>query len=215
MPGYTPDGRRGVLMSQVLFHSFGAPATEGRERSRGSRSIPASTTLTMDGAVVAGGVATLTPPRNITVDTDNVGNTSEVLTITGTDAYGRTMVENRDAQWNYRGCRRQGLRDRHVTGTQTSTSPAAIFVGFGDVLGLPIRCDAKNNVIGTVDGSIEDVTMVVADTTDPATATDGDVRGTVDFTTGLRTPRLTFAVWIVVNDNQSIAGAFGVAQFAG
>lgn len=49
-------------------------------------------TPALDGALVSGGVATLDVPRNIVVDSGGVD--TAVLTFTGTDEYGNTVVES-------------------------------------------------------------------------------------------------------------------------
>jgi hypothetical protein len=62
-----------------------------------------------------------------------------------------------------------------------------------------------------MDGASDAVTSVVADTTDPATTTTGDVRGTVDFTTASNGTR-RFTVMMIRPSDKSNTGLFGVTQ---
>jgi hypothetical protein len=92
-------------------------------------------------------------------------------------------------------------------------------VGTTDVIGLPVRVTDKgyvgtmkyNNVI-TQDTS----TVVVADTTSPATTTTGDVRGTVSLS-GASDGSKRLIMGILLNGlacgpNSTRVGAFGVTQ---
>ena len=54
-------------------------------------------------------------------------------------------------------------------------------MGWGDVLGLPHKLTAKADAVRVFFNDVWTIpTVVKADATDPATATTGDVRGTVD-----------------------------------
>lgn len=49
--------------------------------------------LTLDGVLVAGGVATMDAPRHLSIDSDNAADTTQVITITGTDRFGNVITE--------------------------------------------------------------------------------------------------------------------------
>ena len=88
-------------------------------------------------------------------------------------------------------------------------------LGWGDVLGLPYRLVQKADILrvyfnGTVDNS---ATVVAADATDPATATTGDVRGTVD--TASASDGSEVVVWMHVESPNTANGLKGLDQYAG
>lgn len=84
-------------------------------------------------------------------------------------------------------------------------------VGFNDKLGLPFCVDKKNKIIGMMDGAMDTPTIVLADTTSPATTSTTDVRGTVDFATASNGTRL-FSAWLIPTSRADAVLAFGVAQ---
>lgn len=84
-------------------------------------------------------------------------------------------------------------------------------VGVGNVIGLPVKITTKNAVLARVDGVDDAATRVVGVTTDPATTTTGDVRGTVDFDTD-PTGTSDHGVWIWVEAHDTKENTFGVTQ---
>lgn len=96
--------------------------------------------------------------------------------------------------------------------TSASDSEAnTLVLGFNDKLGLPFAVDVKNKIIGMMDGAMDTPTIVLADTTSPATTATTDVRGTVDFATASNGTRI-FAAWLIPASRSDVAAAFGVAQ---
>jgi len=66
-----------------------------------------------------------------------------------------------------------------ITRIASSATATDIFVGTGDVFGLPIRADSRNYALTAWGGAVVTTgTFTGAVTTDPATTTTGDVRGT-------------------------------------
>ena len=90
-----------------------------------------------------------------------------------------------------------------------------VTVGWGDVLGLPLQADLEGRrgtgVLQRCPGRFGDRGQ--ADATDPATATTGDVRGTVD--TNSASDGSAVVVWMHVQDTSTPEGLRGVAQYGG
>ena len=161
-------------------------------------------------------VMVLDVPRNVTAAINTaVGNITVV--ITGYDEYfvplsetlaiaaSGTAVAGKKA-WKY-------IRSIALT-SDGNDSAKAINVGFGDVLGLPYKIAAKSDVLSVwFDDAVDTATVVVADATDPATATTGDVRGTVD-PNGTLNGAKTLVAYLHVADPNTAAGLVGVTQYA-
>lgn len=82
----------------------------------------------------------------------------------------------------------------------------------GVLVGAPYAAATKNKLIAVIDGKPETspTAVAVADTTDPATTTTGDVRGTVSFSSAPN-GTLTFGMWISA-DPTDRATLYGIKQ---
>jgi len=152
-------------------------------------------------------LATFDVPRNVVA----AWTTTAVMTVTGTDLYGEVIVESSASGTTMAGKK----AFKTITDVSISTDVTAATVGHGDVLGLPYRVNNKDEILIFENGvPVATGTFVAAVTTDPATATTGDVRGTLD-----PTATLDGSIRIVVEclglDAASKAGLFGVDQFGG
>lgn len=123
-------------------------------------------------------VLVLDVPRAVSIFL-TAGGTPRAYIVTGYDYAGQKMSEQittvANATTNGKKAFKQILS---VTGAGGSVQP--ITIGTTDILGLPVRVPDRgyagfkwNNTLAADAG-----TLVVADTTDPATTTTGDVRGT-------------------------------------
>jgi hypothetical protein len=124
--------------------ALGAPVALDADGICASQSMAAAGTLTINGSLSSGGSVTLDVPRALQVDAS--GAATAVLTITGTDVYGRPMSEaitlNGTTQVN----------GKKAFKTVTSVvSSAAIdnpcTVGTTDILGLPVFVPADGFVL--------------------------------------------------------------------
>ena len=205
--------KRGVPMSKLLVVSLGAPAVADVDGIVVSQAAASALELTL-----TAGAADLTHPRNITVDTTDASNTTQTVTVTGTDQYGEALVEVITVNGT---TVVPGLKAfKTVTSCLTSAALDAgeIFVGFGDVLGLPYRVDAGGLLMAYLDSALDmssDAfgTFAVA-VSATATGTTGDVRGTYTPLTATDGTRI-FKVLIQVGSTATKVGAYGVAQYGG
>lgn len=70
-----------------------SPAAADVDGVCAAQAVAGAGNLTIDGALASGGVATMDIPRHLVIDSTNAGDTTQTLTITGTDRYGNTLTE--------------------------------------------------------------------------------------------------------------------------
>ena len=208
------DGGRGIPRLGLIEFDLGTPALEDVDGYSLSATLPAGAVL-ITGALAVAGVGIADVARSVQAVSANVGDTTQVLTITGTDIYGAavqatvtmngtTVVETLKAF-------------KTITSISSSaTSAGAVTIGSGTNLGLPYRIDAAGDLYIGNENNVNAVpaagALVVADSA-TATAATGDVRGTYDPSTaldGVKPIKL-----IAKPAGRSTVLAFGVAQFSG
>ena len=168
-------------------------------------------------------VLQLDVPRAVQV-TASANEAARVVTITGYDRYGQKMSQDIS-----------GLNVNTVQGTKafwqilsvtiSATSVGNISVGVNALLGMPVRVTSIVYVIamratGVALNAISAGTVVAADGTSPATATTGDVRGTLQPTGVVPDGVNRFVASILLpaiaaGPNATRIGAFGVDQNLG
>ena len=175
---------------------------------------PTVSTIQVAGANVS--VWVMDVPRNVTTGNADAGTTAALtITVTGYDEYYEAMSEVISSPATATSVVADGLKAfKYVKSIAVYSAADAtantLDVGFGDVLGLPVRCDLKGDFIVYVDGAIDAATKVVADSA-TATTTTGDVRGTWNSSSALDSTK-KYSVWINIADRSTKAAAFGVTQ---
>lgn len=164
----------------LVLLNLGSPAALVTNGVCESQNVGAAGPLTLNGSLVANGVAVLDVPRNLIVDSG--GADDAVLTITGTDAYGAKLVETVTLNGTTAVSGKKAFKT--VTGISASKAIAnSAFVGTGDVLGLPVKLPAAGWVVRELEdgGTASSGTLVAGLARDTvSTATSADVRGTYD-----------------------------------
>jgi hypothetical protein len=201
---------RGALMSPIQVYDI-APVVLDADGICAAQAVAAAGALTINGALASGGEVQLDVPRAVQVDSSDVGDTTQTITVTGYDRYGVPMSE--DIALNGTTAVEGKKAFYRITGAESDAACTGnITVGTTDILGLPVRVDSRNYVLTAWNGAfVTTGTFAAAVTTDPATATTGDVRGTYtppDAADG--TKRLT--AWIFVEDPDDLEGLYGVEQ---
>lgn len=225
------ESRRGVIVSDLYAVQFGAPDTLDADaliKAATSTELPNTETVTytfatdggtspLDGAITDG---VLDVPRNVTASvTHGSSVVAMTIVVTGLDEYGETVVEQLDIAATGTTQTDDGKKAfKSITSIAITAASDAeantLNMGFGDVLGLPFRISNKGQVLATsVDGSVEDATIVVGDAT-TATATTGDIRGTLNYTQA-SDGTLLFSALIVRNATSDKETMFGISQYAG
>jgi hypothetical protein len=197
----------GVFMSPINVYDV-VPAALVTNGICTQQTITGATNAVINGSLASGGVATLDVPRNVIVDA--AGAATAVLTVYGTDAYGITMSEAITLNGTTAVAGKKAFKT--ITRIASSATATDIFVGTGDVFGLPIRANSRNYVQTAWGGAfVTTGTFVAAVTTSPATTTTGDVRGTfAPADAADASKRLT--LWVFVADDDTQTGLYGVTQ---
>ena len=156
------------------------PETASATAVCAAQAVAGAGNATINGASASGGVATLDVARAVNVDSTDSGDTSQTVTVTGTDYWGQAQTETIALNGTTAVA---GLK-AFKTITQVAVSAAMtgnLTVGSTDVFGLPYRVTDAGYILraGWAGALADDAgTFVAADVTSPATATTGDVRGT-------------------------------------
>jgi hypothetical protein len=172
------DDTVGVAPLTPFVINLGAPDVLDADGISVSAIITADATI--GGALASGGVATFDVPRNVVI-TGASSVTSVTFTITGTDVYGDTVVEQVVGPTGATTAAGKKAFKTITAISVSGTTTAAVTIGTGDVLGIPVALPQKGLVVGELeDGVNATAGTLVAAVTSAATATTGDVRGTYD-----------------------------------
>jgi len=197
----------GAPMSPMFVYDV-TPVALDADGICAQQTLAAAGDALINGALASSGVVTLDVPRNVIVDA--AGAATAVLTVTGTDVYGVPMSEAITLNGTTAVAGKKAFKT--ITSVAASAAATDFFVGTGDVFGLPFRSDSRNYCLTAWNSAfVTTGTFVAAVTTDPATTTTGDVRGTYavpDAADGSK--QLT--VWMFIENPDSVTGLYGVTQ---
>lgn len=142
-----------VVKAQVVRIDLGAPDTADADGVCASQSGTASTAMTINGALAANGVATFDVPRNVVA----AWTGTAVLTITGKDEDGNTVVESSASGTSHTGKK----AFKTVTSVVPSANITGATVGSGVVLGLPAFVPSSGYVLGEMEDGAEIIEAIV------------------------------------------------------
>lgn len=207
-PAYGRYGHVGAPLTPLIKVSLGSPAALDADGYAKAQAVAGAANLTLDGDLA--GVADVA--RGVSVTSNNAADTTQTATFTGTDEYGETLVET----LSLNGAATIAGLKAFKTVTQIALSAActgSISAGSTDVLGLPLRLKTVADHLKVFFNDIADAsaTVVKGDAT-TATATTGDIRGTVD--TNSACDGSAVIVWMTP-DPANKASLFGVPQYGG
>ena len=206
------NAKRGVELTPLFVVDFGAPVASDADGYAQAQAVAGAGNLTLNGALVSGGVGTPDVPRAVQAVSANAGDTTQTLTVTGTDFYDQVVVENIDLNGTTIA---NGVK-AFKTITQIAIDAATagnVSAGSNGVLGLPVRVGV-NGVFQALENDVPvayGATDFVAGDDTAATATTGDVRGTY----APATLAVQSTLLVKVFDVSSKEGAYGIAQFTG
>jgi len=222
VPGLTP------ALTYII--NLGTPDTSDPNGICESQSATGAHDLDLDGAYAdpyGGAKAVADVPRNVIVDSG--GADTAVLTIYGKDVYGVEMAESITLNGTSVVAGKKAFKEVNRVAASATISNGA-FVGWGDVLGLPVFVGDADQIIaeaedaawtyafkydGDATGDPVNVTAgitgtFVAGVQTAATATTGDVRGTYDPATAADGEKaFKLLVWLTDPNYK------GVNQYAG
>ena len=188
--------------------NLGAPDVADANGYVESQNLTSAGVFSTDGTVAAALLAAALDgvadnPRNVVA----AWTGTAIMTITGTDEYGVTMVESSASGTTMAGKK----AFKTITDISVSANVTALTVGTGDVLGLPMLLAQLGQVLAELeDGAAATAGTIVAGVQATATATTGDVRGTVDPNSaadGAKSFQLIAAL--------AVPGSKGIAQYGG
>ena len=133
--------------------------------------------VTLNGALVTAGVGIADVSRGVQVVSSNAGDTTQTVTVTGTDFADQVIAEDLALSGT------TPVLGLKAFKTVTAVSVDNLDVGTSGVLGLSNRLLNAYDVLHTLvasTGAADAGTVVVADVTSPVTNTTGDRRGTYD-----------------------------------
>lgn len=190
------------------------PAALAANNICAAQAISGAANATINGTLATSGVATLDVARNLQIVSSSAADTTQTVTATGTDTYGVPTVETvtlngTDAKFTLKAL-------KTVTVVAVSASMAGnLTVGTHDKFGLPYRADSRKYAQTFWDTAFATTgTFTAAVTTNPATATTGDVRGTfwpASASDGTR----SLAVWLAAADPDTSNTLYGIDQYGG
>lgn len=133
-----------MVRTDAILVNMGAPDAADADGAVASQACTAASGLAtgINGALASGGVATFDVPRNIVA----AWTGTAVLTVTGTDAYGSTMVESSASGTSHTGAK----AFKTVTDVSVSADVTGLTIGTGDVLGLPFFLAQKGEILQKV-----------------------------------------------------------------
>jgi hypothetical protein len=154
-------GKPGILLSHICAVLFG-----GGDRSPQGYDTPDAAdpdgicvaqakatagSLTLNGVTVVDGVAVLNPPRNVSIDTSDAGNTTQVVTITGLDAVGNAATQTLTCNGLTEVDGEVAFSEVHDISVDAAIT-GNIFAGFGIKVGLPFKIDSNSILVVQEDG---------------------------------------------------------------
>ena len=205
--------RTGVPFTPITKVSLGSPAVSVTTAAAAAQAVAGAANLTLNGTLASGGVVTFLTARNIQAVSTGAGDTTQTITLTGTDIWGMPVVETVALNGV---TVVKGLKAfKTITRIAVSAACAGnVSVGNSTALGLPYMLTTKSDLMQTWFNQIVEATLptVVVGVTTTATATTGDPRGTILLNSTLDGSAVSI---YGVFDPTSTESLFGVAQFAG
>lgn len=181
-PGSDTGGRGIGPMARTWYYSV-TPTTLGTTNIAGTQAM--STSLTLAGPTLTRGTAILDVPRSVRIvntGTNDLSGTN--VTVSGFDQYGARMTATLAAPAATATVETDKTFKSVTSIAFPGTSANVVSAGTGDRFGLPYRVTNASYVVstamigtGTAVIALDQGTVRPADTTSPATASTGDVRG--------------------------------------
>ncbi len=199
------QAKPGVQITPELRHiDYGVIATAVSNGVCASQSVLSGIASLINGSLATASVATFATPRNVVAAWTNTA----VCTVVGTDEYGSIVTESSASGTSMTGKK----AFKTITAVTFNADVTGATVGSGVVIGLPVRVDLNGLLVMLMDSAATTVTFAAAVTTDPATATTGDVRGTVVFASAPNASR-AYALLVKIADPSSKLGSYGILQY--
>lgn len=197
----------GVPLKNVVTESF-APVVAASTSVAASQAVLAATVAgaLINGAVATLGVATFDVPRNVVA----AWTGTAIITITGKDKYGVTIVEASASGTSHTGKK----AFKSISKITTNADITGFTAGSGAILGLSYAPIVGGFVRGRFGEDTADAGTYAPPIRIAATSTTGDVRGTYAYAGTANGTNVFTVIYVAANGPQD-TDAFGVAQFGG
>lgn len=207
----------GILRSHLMvvrwgagsLQGFTAPTAAATNNICAAQAISGAVNANINGSLASGGVATLDVPRSLQMASSNAGDTTQTVTVRGTDTVGRAVTETRTLN----GTTAVNFQKAFKTVTRVSVSAAMtgnLTVGTNNRLGVPARIRVGDVLLLKVNDAVPEAGTIVAGDTATPTATTGDPCGTIQPTTA---PNGTNVYTALINVEDASENAYGT-QFS-
>lgn len=202
----------GVPVNNVVYETF-APTVADVDGICAAQAVAGAANATINGALAASGAVTLDVERGVQVDSSDAGDTTQTVTIYGTDRYGAAVVETIALNGT---TDVQGVK-AFKTVTRVAVSAALtgnLTVGTTKKIGLAYAPIVGGFIRGRTVEDTADAGTYVAPSRVTATATTTNVRGTYA-PAGTLDGTATYTVIYIAKNGPNDSDAFGVAQYGG
>lgn len=218
--GVGPLGRVYVWdVVPLTLQTTGLAAAQTNAATAGSLTLAAGTGVTTSVDATGTTQYVLDVPRIVTLTVATTNDSGLTFVITGKDVYGQTMTQSIAGPNNNTVSTTKCFKSvSSITYSGGAIATNGVSAGYGDTIGCPIAIRAKEYVAqanyNATAVALSAVTAAVA--TSPATATTGDVRGSVALPSaadGTKRLVMTLAVpAIACGPTATRVGAYGVTQ---
>jgi hypothetical protein len=205
------DAGRGLPRIGIVQADFGTPALGDADGYAVAQAVAGAGNLTLNGALVVAGVGIADVTRVVQAVSANVGDTTQTLTVTGTDQYGEALTEDLALNGTTPVIGTKAFKQ--VTQIAISAATAGnVSAGTEDLLGLPFAIGSAGDAIAANENNVyvDPANIVAADTTSPATALTGDIRGTFNPTVALNGSTVVKLLYVPAG-RKTVSG-YGVPQ---
>lgn len=171
------NGKTQYTPAELVVLNLGSPGAADADGYVTTGAITAAEGATLNGALVASGVGVANAETGRNVVAAWTG--TAVMTVTGTDMYGNTIVESSGSGTSMTGKK----AFKTVTAVSVSADVTGATVGTGDVIGLPSFLPSAGYILKELEdgaAATSGTTVAGLSVNTKSTATTADVRGTYD-----------------------------------
>lgn len=197
--------RAGALNATLVTEAL-TPAAASANAVAASQSVGAAASFVLNGALVSGGVATFDIPRNVVAAWTNTA----IVTVTGTDEFGRTVIEVSASGTSLTGSK----RFKTITSVVSSASITGATVGTGSKLGLKYKPIVGGFIRGRLGEDTADAGTYQAPNRSTITNASADERGMYAPAGTMNGSNVYTVIYAVATGPQD-EDLFGSAPFAG
>jgi hypothetical protein len=198
--------RTGARIAVSVYETITPTVAAANNISASQTVTGAGTAFVLDGSLLSGGRIILDVARNVVAAWTNTA----ILTITGKDAYGATLVEVSASGTSHTGAK----AFKEITSVTTSATITGATVGTGAVLGLKYRPIVGGFIRGRFGEDTADAGTYTAPIRTTSTSTSADVRGMYAYA-GTANGTNKFTLVYFVEPGPDDTDLFGIAQYQG